>query len=143
LASPEIEDNLLALLCRIEDDTIAVRSILERIAALAERLRRDAMEKLLILSGLRPLKTVIRREVEKMPIALNLEENEFFREAFGAGEKKGEKKGERRLFEKLARLRFGPLPDWALQKLEGAEQEELERWAERLIQVERLEDVFD
>jgi len=147
LESPEIEDNLLALLCRMEDETHAVRAILERIAALAERPRRDALQKLLILSGLRPLKTVIRREVEKMPIALNLQDNEFFREAFEEGMEKGREEGReeegRRLLEKMARLRFGPLPEWALSKLEGATREELERWGERLVQVERLEEVFD
>jgi len=151
LASPEIEDNLLALLCRMDDRTHAVRSILERITALEERPRRDALEKLLILSGLRPLKNLIRREVEKMPIALNLQDNEFFREAFTEGMEKGMEKGreegreegERRLLEKQARLRFGPLPQWVLRKLAGASQAELERWGERLIQVDRLEEIFD
>jgi len=155
LASPEIEDNLLALLCRMEDETRAVRTILERIGALEERPRRDALEKFLILSGLRPLKTVIRREVEKMPIALNLQDNEFFREAFEEGVERGREeglekglekglaKGERRLLEKQAQLRFGPLPEWVLRKLEGASGAELERWGERLVQMERLEEVFD
>jgi len=142
LASPEIEDNLLALLCRMEDETRAVREILERVAALAKHPRQDALEKLLILSGLRPLKAVIRREVEKMPIALNLQENEFFREAFEEGREEGRAEGERRLLEKMARLRFGPLPQWALHKLEGASREELEHWGERLVQVESLEAVF-
>jgi hypothetical protein len=34
------------------------------------------------------------------------------------------------------------LPQWVLDKLEGAGREELERWGERLVQVERLEEVF-
>lgn len=147
LASPEIEDNLLALLCRTEGESRVVRAILERIAALAERPRRDALEKLLILSGLRPLKTLIRQEVEKMPIALNLQDNEFFREAFEEGMEKGREEGreegERRLLEKQARLRFGPLPDWVLRRLEGADRTELEAWGERLVQVDKLEAIFD
>jgi hypothetical protein len=120
LDSPEIEDNLLALLCRMENETEAIRTILLRIAGLAERPRRDAIEKLLILSGLRSLKTLIRQEVAKMPITLNLQDNEFFREAFeegmeegrDEGRDEGREEGERRLLEKQARLRFGPLPDW-------------------------------
>ena len=82
-----------------------------------------------------------------MPIALNLRDNEFFREAFEEGMEKGMEKGreegERRLLEKQARLRFGPLPDWALRKLEGATQAELEAWGERLVQVNDLDAVFD
>jgi len=50
--------------------------------------------------------------------------------------------GERRLLEKQARLRFGPLPHWTLRRLEGATLAELEAWGERLVQVDRLEAVF-
>jgi hypothetical protein len=38
---------------------------------------------------------------------------------------------------------FGPLPDWADQRLDQASPVELERWAERVLEVQVLDEVFD
>jgi hypothetical protein len=53
LQSPAIEDNLLAILCRMNDTPAAVRRILSRIAQLPASQRFNAMSQLLVLSGLR------------------------------------------------------------------------------------------
>ena len=66
------------------------------------------MQWLEILCGLRPLKPVIQREIEKMPISLNLKENPFFQEAIAEGEQKGRVEGEYALLSKQLEKRFGP-----------------------------------
>ncbi len=69
-------------------------TVLGKIACLDENTRRDALQRLEILCGLRPLMRLIQREVEKMPISLNLKDNPFFQEAFAEGEEKGRLEGE-------------------------------------------------
>ena len=65
LASAHIEDNLLAILTRLEDQAAAVRKILKRIATLEEAERRAAFAQFLIISGLRRLGHTIQEEAEK------------------------------------------------------------------------------
>ena len=146
LASPTLEDNLLALLCGLDDEAKVVRTVLGKIAGLDENSRRDALQWLEILSGLRPLKPVIQREIEKMPISLNLKENPFFQEAFAEGEQKGRAEGrlegEYVLLSKQLEKRFGPLPENIVDRLKGASPKQLEAWGLRLLSAETLEEVF-
>ena len=46
------------------------------------------------------------------------------------------------MLKRLLRRRFGDLPEWIGQRLEQASPRELETWAERVLDAERLEDVF-
>ena len=57
LTSPSLEDNLLALLCRLQNPRGAVQHLLARIASasLFGTARADALAKLVILAGLRRL----------------------------------------------------------------------------------------
>jgi predicted transposase YdaD len=158
LASPSLEDNLLALLCRLHDEGEAVRAVLGKIAALDQNQRRDALERLQILCGLRPLQAAIESEVKRMPITLNLRDNPFFREAFAEGEERGRNagltrgreegreegrvEGEYRLLSKQLERRFGPLPESLVARLEAAGSAELERWGVRLLAARSLEEVF-
>ncbi|MBI3653391.1 MAG: DUF4351 domain-containing protein [Acidobacteria bacterium] len=96
LDSDSLEDNLLALLCRMENATATIQEILRRIARLSGKNREDALTKLLILSGLRKLEIKIRQEVQKMPITVDVMRIPFVKEAFLEGEKKGEARGEKR-----------------------------------------------
>lgn len=150
LASPTLEDNLLALLCGLDDEAKVVRTVLGKIAGLDENRRRDALQWLEILSGLRPLKPVIQREIEKMPISLNLKENPFFQEAFAEGEQKGRVEGrqegrvegEYALLSKQLEKRFGPLPENIVERLKGASPTQLEAWGLRLLSAGTLDEVF-
>ena len=38
--------------------------------------------------------------------------------------------------------RFGPLPEWVEERLQGAGEAQLERWAERLLEAPTLAEVF-
>ncbi len=50
--------------------------------------------------------------------------------------------GEASLLKRLLRRRFERLPSWIDQRLEQASQQDLESWADRVLDAERLEDVF-
>ena len=77
LTSPSLEDNLLALLCRLQNPRGAVQHLLARIASLVGTARTDALAKLVILAGLRRLHPLVREEIQQMPITINIQENPF------------------------------------------------------------------
>ena len=62
------------------------------------------------------------------------------------GRKEGRKEGLRlgmvEVLRKQATQRFGDLPAWAVERLDRADVDTLERWSGRLLDAERLEDVF-
>jgi hypothetical protein len=65
LTSPSLEDNLLALLRRLQNPRVAVQRLLTRIASLVGTARADALAKLVILAGLRRLHPLIREEIQR------------------------------------------------------------------------------
>ena len=94
LSSSCLEENLIAVLSRLEDARGTIREIMTRIAKLPPKARADALEKLIILAGLRKLETIVKEEEKKMAISVNVMENAYLRELFLQGEQKGEQKGE-------------------------------------------------
>ena len=59
------------------------------------------------------------------------------------GREEGVREGEARMLHRQLRRRFGELPSWVTARLRDAEPEQLERWAERLLEVESLESLFE
>ncbi|CAK0776937.1 transposase [Gammaproteobacteria bacterium] len=57
-------------------------------------------------------------------------------------EQRGLRRGEGLVVDRLLQRRFGPLPEWATNRLENAEPEELEQCADRLLDAPSLEAVF-
>ncbi len=58
------------------------------------------------------------------------------------GLKQGLKKGEATLLERLLESRFGAIPDWARDRVNAAESEDLEVWALRLLRAQTIDEVF-
>ncbi len=58
------------------------------------------------------------------------------------GMQQGVKQGEASLLKRQLRRRFDRLPKWIDQRLEKASRQELEGWADRVLDAERLEDIF-
>ena len=56
---------------------------------------------------------------------------------------KGLQQGEATLLRRQLVRQFGPLPSWAEQRLEQASLEELEHWADRVLEASKLAEVFD
>ena len=63
-------------------------------------------------------------------------------EGLQQGLQKGKLEGEALLLQRMLIRRFGSLPEWAQQRLRSATSEELETWADRVLDATRLEDVF-
>ena len=64
-------------------------------------------------------------------------------QGFDEGRKEGRKEEGGLILTKQLTQRYGPLPDWARERLAQASPTELESWAERVLVAERLEDVFE
>ncbi|HUQ90622.1 MAG TPA: DUF4351 domain-containing protein, partial [Bryobacteraceae bacterium] len=113
-------------------------------------------------SGLRKLERTIQEEVTRMPLSIDLMENEVLREMFlqweqrgreqgmSEGEAKGKADGKAegrreeavRLLTKMLDRRFGPLPLWASTKVERAELRDIEAWLLKLMESSSLEDTL-
>ena len=58
------------------------------------------------------------------------------------GRKEGRKEGEIILLQQQLTKRFGLLPKWVSEQLNNADQNELELWADRILDAKTLEEVF-
>lgn len=58
-------------------------------------------------------------------------------------EEKGMQKGEITLLKRQIKLRFGGLPAWTEDRLTQATTDQLEHWAEQILDAKTLEEVFD
>ncbi len=164
LDSESVSDNLLAILCDIDDILIASRRILQRLRALPERQSKDAALKLIILSKLRNAEKIVTEEVRKTmtitredllttPLIGELmlfgeQEAEARgkkigeREGEKIGEQIGEQIGQRKLLAKQLAARFGALPVWAKRRLTVADLPKLERWSLQLLTARTLKDAL-
>ena len=59
------------------------------------------------------------------------------------GMQKGRQEGEQILLQRMLTRRFGEIPDWAQKRLLQASPEQLEQWADRLLDVPTLDAVFN
>ena len=58
------------------------------------------------------------------------------------GEKKSLPQGESQILCRQLTRRFGPLPEWAEAKLSQASTDQLEHWADRILDADSLDAVF-
>ncbi|MEK7830291.1 MAG: DUF4351 domain-containing protein [Acidobacteriota bacterium] len=157
LASESLSDAALALLAKPENlnQQQVIEAVAEKLKILPTKEQRDWLERIMILSGLRGAEDMVRAEVEKMGISLDIRDNKFFQEAYAAGiedgvekgiEKgieKGVEKGEVSLLRRQLERRFGSLPDWVMAQLEKADRSKLEDFGLRFVDAKQLEDVFN
>ncbi|MBP2299845.1 hypothetical protein [Azospirillum picis] len=158
LASPAVEDNLLAILCGRDHLTPTVRAILARLAPLDERPRRDALTRLLILAGLRGvtrllilagLRGVTRlvvEEVRTMPMQVDVERDPYLadliRQGRTEGRIEGKLEGEAAALLRLVERRFGPLPAHARDRIASADPRMVEEWLDRVLEAASLDELL-
>lgn len=65
------------------------------------------------------------------------------REGRAEGRKEGRKQGQRAMLVKQLELRFGPLSDTIKRRVKRATEDQLERWCERVITAQALDQVFE
>ena len=142
MASPLLEENILAILCRMGDQNETIREILCRISELPDKARADALTKLVILSRLRRLETVVKKEAEEMALTFNVMENDVLRPLFVQAQMESEQIGEATVLTRQLQRRFGALPDWASEKIAKADPHSLEEWTLRILDAPTLESVL-
>ncbi|KJU87269.1 hypothetical protein MBAV_000517 [Candidatus Magnetobacterium bavaricum] len=106
--SDDPDDNVLAILCKLDDGHVTIKRILEKLSRLHPNERENYIRKLLYLSGLRNLATTVKQEVLNMPLTIDLDEYEFFKDIFTKGELKGELKGKLEGIEGMLEIKYGP-----------------------------------
>lgn len=52
------------------------------------------------------------------------------------------REGEAHLLSKLAKMKFGELPEWAQQRLEQANSNQLDKWSDKILTANSLEELF-
>jgi len=156
--------NLVAAVFRLENSTTR-EDIIEVISNLIEwlatpeqtRLRRsfsvwinrvlqepgDSGQSMTNINDLVEIKTMLAQRIPTW-----IQEGELRGEARGKaigeaqGEIKGEIKGEAKTLLKLLNLKFGAVPDWAEQKINAADKDQLDLWVERVLAVDSLDNLF-
>ena len=150
LESEETGDNVIAILARLRDHREAVRKIVGKIAGLAAAEREAALSQLLILAGLRRLEETVEREIQRMPVYIDLLENKVLGPAFKRGLEEGELKGklegklegELNILRRQIEKRFGPIPKWAAERLAARSAAELEELSVRILDSTNIEDLL-
>ena len=150
LESENLGDNVIAILARLRDHERAVRRIVGRIAGLAVAERETALTQLLILAGLRRLAKTVEREARKMPIHIDILENEVLGPVFLKGLQEGRQEGrqeglqtgELTVLRRLIEKRFGALPSWAGEKLAALSTSELEDLSERVLDARNVDELL-
>ncbi|MBF0338887.1 MAG: hypothetical protein HQL05_13785 [Nitrospirae bacterium] len=91
--SNDPNDNVLAILCKTKDADVTIRRILAKFSLLSPREMENYIRKLLYLAGLGNLAYKVKQEVLNMPITIDLDEYEIFKDVFVKGELKGRMEG--------------------------------------------------
>lgn len=150
LASPDVGDRVIAVLTRLRDHRDAIRGIVAGIAELPESERHTVVQQLVVLAGLRRLGQIVKEEVAKMPIIIDLMENDIIGPAIRQGEEKGRAEGrvegvtegELKTLRRQIVKRFGPIPEWAIAKINRLSPRELESALDRVLDAPSLEELF-
>ncbi|MBF0338967.1 MAG: hypothetical protein HQL05_14195 [Nitrospirae bacterium] len=110
--SDDPDDIILAILCRFDDADVMIKRILAKLYRLQPRKRENYIRKFLYLAGLRNLAAKVKQEVLNMPITIDLDEYEFFKDIFTKGELKGRQEGilegELKGIEGMLEIKYGP-----------------------------------
>lgn len=108
LKSSNPNDWILSILCKTDDEEKLVKQVFKRIINLEdEGKKRELISELLIVAGLRKKKilNIVAKEVQSMPITIDLEEHPLFKESlqrkFKEGLEKAKKEDVIKLYKKL------------------------------------------
>jgi hypothetical protein len=154
IESPFVGDNVIAILARLRDAREAVRRIIRKIGDLPSAEQAAAIYQLLKFAGLRRLAAVVEEETHKMPIEIDILENEVLGREYkrglaagkelglAAGEERGQRLGELHALRRLLEKRFGLLPVWAEEHLAARTQDELDDLLSRVLDATSLENLL-
>jgi hypothetical protein len=132
--SPQMGDNVIAILTRLRDQRGALNEILGKLSNLDIDGREFYLRALLTLAGLRGLEETVEEEARKMPLLNDILENRVLGREF--------KRGELSLLRRLIEERFGPIPKWAEDRLTAHSASELEELGVRVLKAKTIEELF-
>jgi predicted transposase YdaD len=141
-ASANSGDNILAVLTRLGEQPDAVRRILKRIAAGQPGERDGTLAELFIIAGLRKMESEARREARNMPILNDIMDNEVVGPLLRQGRAEGRVEGQVEILHTQIQKRFGRVPPAVAQRLAALKPAQLKRVALRLLDAQRIEDLF-
>lgn len=163
LQSDLLPDNILAILCRLDNPTQVLRTLLTKIYQLNNKQSKDMLLFLANLSTLRNLSPLLEQEKHNMALELTLEGNVFLQDAYRKGQhfgeekglknglekgltqglKKGLKEGEATVLIRLLEKRFGQLEQMTKQRIMEASLEQLESWTDKIFDLQTIEQLFE
>ena len=80
--------------------------------------------------------------LEEVRVSLLQRAEKWTQEWMAEGEAKGKRLGKAETLKNQVRHRFGDLPDWAVDRIDRADVDTLERWSYRVLDATVLADVF-
>ncbi|MSV31829.1 MAG: hypothetical protein EXQ57_04845 [Bryobacterales bacterium] len=140
LASDDWADNALALLAKGEPEK-ALNALLPKLRAMKGEDQNWAAGTLLLLSGILGLEETVGNRLKEVGM-INVMENKVLGPMILQAERKGRSEGQHDLFQEMLSEKFGPLPVWALQRLQAAADDEFHIWAKRILSSTTLEDTL-
>lgn len=149
LESDRIEDNVIAVLARVDDQRDAVKRILSRIAVGDPAQRGKMLAGLMILAGLRKLGKVIEQEAHQMPLLDDIMDHEVLGREFKRGltqgreqgREQGRHDGELAVLLRQIEKRFGSVPPQLRERLDKMPASEVESVALRLLDARSIEEL--
>jgi len=146
LASPNLGDNVLALLTRLGENSSTVRRILQKISCGPAAQRSEALARLSIIGGLRGLTSRIKEEAKRMPITESIMDNGIIgpaiRKGMRLGATEGRIRGQREILLSQIEKRFGSVPAQARKRLEAMPSRQLKAVALRLLDAKTIDKLF-
>ena len=130
-----------------------LRELIKKLMALGGEEQESALAELTAFSGILKLDELLERQLKELTMLdtdINLEENAVIRPLIEKGRLKGEQQGMQKgmqkgrqdlLLNQLAE-RFGPVPEWASDKVRHAALEQLDRWGRLVLRSSTLEDTL-
>jgi hypothetical protein len=85
---------------------------------------------------------MVEREARKMPIFIDILENKVLGREYKRGLQEGRQEGELTVLRRLIAKRFGPMPNWAEERLAGRSPAELEELSVRVLDAQSIEDLL-
>jgi hypothetical protein len=140
--SPQMGDNVIAILTRLRDQRGALNEILGKLSNLDIDGREFYLRALLTLAGLRGLEETVEEEARKMPLLKEILENRVLGREFKRGLEQGVQQGELTLLRRQIKERFGPIPQWAEDRLATRSAAELEELGVRVLKAKTIEELF-
>jgi len=138
LASRNLGDNVLVILTRLGARPDTVRCILDRIAHAPAAARDEAFAELLIVAGLRKPGGEIKTEAKKMPILNDIMDHGVI----GPLIRQGRAEGQMEMLLSMMEKRFGSVPPRIRKRLAALKPKEIKAASLRLLDAERIDDLF-